>query len=52
MVHFARDMLGFDVLFGRWGGKRVSKNMFFDTNNTFLIRFDTKTLHENDDFDF
>ena len=52
MVHFAKDMLGFDVFFAVGGGKRVSKNMFFDTNSMFLTRFDTKTLHENDDFVF
>ena len=52
MVHFARDMLGFGSFFDVGGGKRVSKNMFFDTNSMSLTRFDTKSLHENDGFDF
>ena len=52
MAHFARDMLGFDVLFGLWGWKTGVKKRVFCHEFTFLTRFDTKTLHENDGFDF
>ena len=52
MVHFARICLDLVSFLAVGAGKRESKNDVFDTNSMLLTRFDKKTLHENDDFDF
>ncbi len=52
MLHFAKDMLRFGAVLGHGASELASKNMCFDTKDTSLTRFDTNTLHENNDFDF